>query len=135
MINLKEKILLEEPVDELPAVELEQPITVTDTELEKVAEEVPEEVEKDAFISLFANEVSKNYNDIESFKSIKSTLGESNLDESTKESIIETVEGLIDNRTLEIGIFESILEQLDPDMTKLIDDGKEVAEVEEIKEE
>lgn len=144
MTQLKERILLEEPVEdptlsnipELPAVELTEPITVTDTEIAQVAEpEVSEETTKDAFISLIANEVSNNYNNIDSYKSIKSTVKESSLDESIKESIIETVEGLIDNRTLEIGMLQTILEQLDPDMTQLINDGKEVVEAstEEVK--
>lgn len=146
MTQLKERILLEEPVEdptlsnipevELPAVELTEPITVTDAEIAQVAEpEVSEETTKDAFISLIANEVSNNYNNIDSYKSIKSTVKESSLDESIKESIIETVEGLIDNRTLEIGMLQTILEQLDPDMTQLINDGKEVVETstEEVK--
>lgn len=138
MKKIIEKILLEEPEDALPAVELTEPITVTDTEIAQVAEpEVSEETTKDAFISLIANEVSNNYNNIDSYKSIKSTVKESSLDESIKESIIETVEGLIDNRTLEIGMLQTILEQLDPDMTQLINDGKEVVETstEEIKSE
>lgn len=131
MRQLQEKILLEEPVDALPAVELTEPITVTDAEIAQVAEpEVSEETTKDAFISLIANEVSNNYNNIDSYKSIKSTVKESNLDESIKESIIETVEGLIDNRTLEIGMLQTILEQLDPDMKQLIDDGKVAVESE-----
>lgn len=125
---IKHRILLEEP-ETLPAVELTEPVTVTDTEIAEVEEPaVSEEVTKDAFISLIANEVSNNYSNIDSYKSIKNTVKESNLDESTKESIIETVEGLIDNRTLEIGMLQTILEILDPEMTQLIDDGKVAVE-------
>jgi len=126
----KERILLEEP--ELPAVDITGPITVTDDEIAPVekVEEVSEETTKDAFISLIANEVANNYSSIDSFKSIKNTLATSSLDDSLKESVSDIIEGIIDNRTLEIGMFQTILEQLDPDMTQLIDDGKSVAEVE-----
>ncbi len=126
----KERILLEEP--ELPAVDITGPITVTDDEIAPVTqeEEVSEETTKDAFISLIANEIANNYSSIDSFKSIKNTLTTSTLDDSLKESVSEIIEGIIDNRTLEIGMFQTILEQLDPDMKELISDGKSVAEEE-----
>ena len=129
MKKLFEKILLEEPEQELPAVDITGPITVTDTEIAQV-DEVSPEVEKDAFISLLSSEVSKRYADIDSFNSVKATISASNIDEATKETVIDVFEDFIDTRTMEIGAIQTLLEEFDPDMKSLIADGQASVESE-----
>ena len=137
MKQLQEKILLEEPVqditmsnvpevNELPAVEITEPVVVTDTELEDAI--VEPEVEENAFVSLLTDEISNNYSSIDNYKSIKVTLDSSDLDEATKESVDKIIEDIIDNKTIEIGMLQTALEQINPDMIKLIDDGAEYAD-------
>lgn len=125
MRPIVEKILLEEPEDILPAVEITEPITVTDTEIEQP--EVTPEVEEDAFVNLITTEISNNYTAIDSLKSIKVTLDASTLDEDKKASVNKIIEDIIDNRTLEIGMFQTALEQLNPEMSSTIEDGEELA--------
>lgn len=125
MRPIVEKILLEEPEDTLPAVEITEPITVTDTEIAQP--EVTSEVEEDAFVNLITTEISNNYTAIDSLKSIKVTLDASTLDEDKKASVNKIIEDIIDNRTLEIGMFQTALEQLNPEMSSTIEDGEELA--------
>lgn len=130
MKELKEKLLLEEPVEaeELPAVELTEPVVVTDAELADAVEEVESEVEEDAFSGLLSDEIANNYSSIDNYKSIKVTLDSSNLDENTKASVGKIIEDIIDNKTIEIGMLQTALEQINPDMIDLIDDGAEYAD-------
>ena len=130
MKELKEKLLLEEPVEaeELPAVEITEPVVVTDTELENAVEEVEPEVEENAFAGLLSDEIANNYSSIDNYKSIKVTLDSSNLDEDTKASVNKIIEDIIDNKTIEIGMLQTALEQINPDMIQLIDDGAEYAD-------
>lgn len=125
MRPIVEKILLEEPEDILPAVEITEPITVTDTEIAQP--EVSPEIEEDAFVNLITTEISNNYTAIDSLKSIKVTLDASTLDEDKKASVNKIIEDIIDNRTLEIGMFQTALEQLNPEMSSTIEDGEELA--------
>lgn len=127
MKKLQEKILLEEPVeDTLPAVEITGPIT--DVELEDAVDEVEPEIEEDAFSSLLTDEIANNYSSIDRYKSIKVTLDASDLDASVKESISKIISDIIDNKTIEIGMLQTALEQVNPDMIELIDDGAEYAD-------
>ena len=125
MKELKEKLLLEEPIEaeELPAVELTEPVVVTDAELADAVEEVEPEVEENAFAGLLSDEIANNYSSIDNYKSIKVTLDSSNLDEDTKASVGKIIEDIIDNKTIEIGMLQTALEQINPDMIDLIDDG------------
>lgn len=125
MRHIVEKILLEEPEDKLPAVELTEPITVTDVEIAQP--EVTPEVEKDAFVNLITTEISNAYTAIDSLKSISVTLDSSNIDDSVKASVKEIIEGIIDNRTLDVGMLQTALEQINPEMASTIEDGEELA--------
>lgn len=125
MKKLQEKIILEEPqdkvemnVDELPPVELEEPITVD-------MPEISEEEKNNGFINILSSEVSDVYNNLASLKSILVTLDS---DLPNRDDIKDIIEEIINERTVHVGMLQKAIDLLSEDHKELVDVGEEKAE-------
>lgn len=125
MKKLQEKLLLEEPEDkvemdanELPPVELDEPITV----------DMPETSEEDkvnGFINILSSEVSEIYNNLASLKSILVTL---NSDLPERDDVKDIIEEVINERTIHVGMIQKAIDLLSENHEELVDIGEEKAE-------
>lgn len=129
MKKLQEKIILEEPedievdsvkmnVDELPPVELDKPIEVE-------APKVDDETKSASFIDVLSMEMSETYNDISSLKSILTTL---NVELPERDDIKDILNGIIDERTMHVGMIQKAIDMLNSEHKELLDAGEEKAE-------
>lgn len=122
--KLTEKIILEEPedvevaVDELPPAEPSEPIEIS-------VDPVPEEELKvNAISGIITNEIAKVYSDIDSLKSILSTVA---LEMPDRQDVLDILNELINERTIHIGMFQQLLDLVDGEHKDLVDAGAETA--------
>ena len=115
-MKLKEKLLLEEPEDELPPAVPEEPIVVS-TEPEEG--EPSEEIVKNALSSLVMDEISNVYDDIGRVNSIIATFA----DEGARAETIDSLNEIVDDLTLVVGKLHGVLAKIDPETGELIYDG------------
>ena len=106
--TLKEAILLEEPIDELPSVKLDAPITIEEPQ-------VDETIKENAMASIISNEISSTYMSIDSIKSAIATIS-SEMPER-------------DDKTISIGMLQKAVDLIDGKSENLIDNGNEAAEI------
>ena len=125
MKKLQEKLLLEEPEDkvemdanELPPVELDEPITVD-------MPEISEEDKVNGFINILSSEVSEIYNNLASLKSILVTL---NSDLPERDDVKDIIEEVINERTIHVGMIQKAIDLLSENHEELVDIGEEKAE-------
>lgn len=125
MKKLQEKILLEEPedkvemsVDELPPVELDEPITIEEPE-------VSDEIKTNGFVDMLSYEIGEVYNSISSLKSILTTLG---TELSDKQDVRDILNAIIDERTIHVGMLQKAIDLLNDEHKELVDAGEEKAE-------
>ena len=111
-------ILPEDDEEVLPEVVLEEPLEV----------EISQEDLDQALMSQYNNEISNIYNDIDNLNSILVSFD--SLDEETK----KTIEGIIEERYVHIGLLQSLANDLDPKIKELIDDGELVSDEEDDRE-
>lgn len=117
--TLKEAILLEEPIDELPSVKLDAPITIEEPQ-------VDETIKENAMASIISNEISSTYMSIDSIKSAIATIS-SEMPE--REDIIAILNQIIDDKTISIGMLQKAVDLIDGKSENLIDNGNEAAEI------
>lgn len=127
MRKLQEKILLEEPqdvekvemnLDELPPVELDKPIEVE-------VPEISDEEKSASFINVLSSEIGEVYNDISALKSILATL---NVDMPSRDDIKDILNGIIDERTMHVGMLQKAIDLLNEEHKELLNAGEEKAE-------
>ena len=139
---LKEKLLLEEPEDEvLPPAIPEEPIVVS-TEPEEdeplaldvrsESERPDDEIVKNAFSSLVMDEISHAYDGIGSVNALIASLASEDADAYS--NVIEDLDGIVDDLTVIVGKLHGILAKVDPESGELIYDGMTDVEGEEIEE-
>ena len=116
--TLKEAILLDEPIDELP------PVAISTTEIEEP--KVDDSIKENAMSSIIANEISSTYNSIDSIKSIIATIS-SEMPE--REDIVAILNQIIDDKTIHVGMLQKAIDLIDGKTNELIDNGIEAAEV------
>ena len=119
MKELKEKLILNEDDEEIiPEVE--------------VVEEEPKQEEIDTgMYNIISQEMRDTLQDIENLKSIIATLKAT---DSGKEEVVASLESIIDERTIHVGMLQTILDSFSEGTQELIDQGAESIE-EEPKEE
>lgn len=118
---LKEKILLEEPEDEvLPDVVPEEPIEIS---TEVLPEEQPEIMEN-AISSLITGELTSVYSNIDTLKSIIATIA---LEAPERQDLIDIFNELVNERTIHVGMLQQALELVDGEHKSLVDTGAEEA--------
>lgn len=123
--SLKKGIAIE--VDEslkeenLPDVELEEPITISDTKFE--LEEPSEEVVLNANVGLINDLISREWELINEYKSIIATL---ELDK--QEELIAILNSVVDEKTIQLGMLNKAVELLDDDSVELMKQGEDKAE-------
>ena len=119
MKELKEKLILNEDDEEIiPEVE--------------VIEEEPKQEEIDTgMYNIISQEIRDTLQDIENLKSIIATLKAT---DSGKEEVVASLESIIDERTIHVGMLQTILDSFSEGTQELIDQGVESIE-EEPKEE
>lgn len=115
---IKEAILLDEPIDELP------PVAISPTEIEEP--KVDDSIKENAMSSIIANEISSTYNSIDSIKSIIATIS-SEMPE--REDVIAIMNQLVDDKTIHVGMLQKAIDLIDGKTNELIDNGIEAAEV------
>lgn len=119
---LKEKILLEEPEDEvLPPAEPSEPIVVSS---EPTEEDVLPEIKDNAISGLLTSQLTSIYGDIDNLKSVVTTIA---LESPEKQDVIDILNSIIDDRTVHIGMLEQALGLVDSKHADLVDTGKETA--------
>lgn len=119
---LREKILLEEPEGQkdLPDAVPTEPIEVSTEpagELEKVR--------MDGLYSILSSELSNTYNHVSELKSILATF---EADMPDRKDVTDILNGILDDRTMHIGMLQSAMDILDPRHGELIDAGEGKAE-------
>ena len=115
---IEDAILLDEPIDELP------PVEVSPTEIEEP--KVDTEIKNNAMSSIIANEISNTYTSIDSIKSIIATIS-SEMPE--REDVISIMNQLVDDNTIHIGMLQKAMDLIDGKSSELIDTGAEAAEI------
>ena len=115
---LREKILLEEPEDTLPDVELKEPIVIS------TEEEIPEEQVKSSVSNLISSEISGIYDNIANLKGVLLAIQEELPD---RQDLTDILNEIIDERTVNIGMLQQMLALLDDKQKDLLDTGEEVA--------
>ena len=125
MKKLQEKLLLEEPedkvemnLDELPPVELDEPITIEEPV-------VSDEDKMNGFTNVLSNEIGEVYNNIANLKSILVTL---NSDLPERDDIKDILTEIINERTIHVGMLQKAVDMLSDDHKELVDVGEEKAE-------
>lgn len=129
---LKERIALEEPVDVLteadenkaseeeekvlPDAIPEEPIVVP------TEPEIPAEIETNALSGLITGELTNVYSNIDSLKSIVSTIA---AEFPERQDVIDILNTLIDERTMHVGMLQQALELVDGKHKELVDAGEE----------
>ena len=123
---LKDKITLEEPSDALleaegeeevlPPAEPEEPIVIS------TEPEISSEVEVNALSGLITGELTGTYSNIESLKSIVTTVA---LEFPERQDIVDILNSIIDERTMHIGMLQQALELVDGKHAELVDAGEE----------
>lgn len=116
--DIKQEELKEE---DLPDVELEEPITISDTKFE--LEEPSEEVVDNAYLGLLNSLISKEWDMINEYKSIIATL---ELDK--QEELIAILNSVVDEKTIQLGMLNKAVELLDDDSVELMQQGEDKAE-------
>lgn len=133
-MQLREKLILEEPEDEiLPPALPDEPIVVSTkpdgevetalSDVEEPVEKVDDEIERNAYASLLMNEISATYESIDRLNSIIATVTD-----KYGEDVVSQLNSLVDGRTLEIGALHTILSEIDPKTGELIYDGMQNSE-------
>lgn len=115
---IKEAILLDEPIDELP------PVEISPTNIEEPKED--NEIKNNAMSSIIANEISNTYTSIDSIKSIIATIS-SEMPE--REDVVAILNQLVDDNTIHIGMLQKAMDLIDGKSSDLIDAGVESAEI------
>lgn len=113
---VEEAISLDEPIEELP------PVEVQDIEISEP--KVDDSIKENAMSSIIANEISNTYLSIDAIKSIIATMS-SEMPE--KEDVIAILNQLIDDKTLSVGMLQKAMDLIDGKTNDLIDSGVEVA--------
>lgn len=107
--------------EDLPDVELEEPITISDTKFE--LEEPSEEVVLNANVGLINDLISREWELINEYKSIIATL---ELDK--QEELIAILNSVVDEKTIQLGMLNKAVELLDDDSVELMKQGEDKAE-------
>ena len=115
---IKEAILLDEPIEELP------PVDVTPIEIEEP--KVDDEIKTNTMSSIIANEITHTYDSIDSIKSIIATISSEMPD---REDVIAIMNQLVDDSTIHIGMLQKAMDLIDGKSSELIDTGIESAEI------
>lgn len=136
--SLKEETAEEEQEEDLPDVEIEKEIEITEPEKEpkeivaEVAEtetniDIPEKLEQKAFSEVLNHLVDQYWNLISSLNSSWATF---NLDykDKNKEDILKIVQELNDQATIGVGMLYKAIDLISSETTDLIDQGMEKAE-------
>lgn len=116
---IEEAILLDEPIDELPPVEVEVP------EIGLDEPEVAPEIQENAISSIIANEISSTYGRIDSLKSVIATISS---EMPGKDDVVAIINQLIDEDTVQIGMLQKAMDLIDGKSGELIDAGEKGAE-------
>ena len=126
MKKLTEKLILEEPIDEIeveenneleiPEAELEQPIQVND---------IPEEVVDNAYGNLISNTISREWDDINSYKDLVAQF----VSEQKYPEVVDILNQLIDDKTINVGMLTKALELINgTEQNDLMQQGIDKAE-------
>lgn len=119
MKELKEKLILQEE-DNLTTID-DGEIPPFEQETLVVEEPTQEQVDNGMY-NIVSQELRDTLQDIENLKSILTTL-EANSEES-KEEVVSALNTIIDERTIHVGMLQTILSSFDSDTQELIDQGK-----------
>lgn len=106
---------------------LKEKLVLQDSNIIKESEEekVKETSEmNDALQSVINTEISNTYNNINDLKSILATVSYNSKNVGVEDIINE----IIDNRTVHIGMLQTVLSMLGSDSSELIETGEDVAE-------
>lgn len=107
--------------EDLPDVELEEPITISDTKFE--LEEPSEDVIINANVGLINDLISREWELINEYKSIIATLELDN-----QEELITILNSVVDEKTIQLGMLNKAVELLDDSSIDLMKQGEEKAE-------
>ena len=110
IVEIKDESLKETFVDEvLPDAIPEEPIVVsTEPEAETIIEEPSEEVKENGIYMALSSELRDTLSDIENLKSLTVTLVNGG-----KEDIIDDLNAIIDDRTIHVGMLQTLMEKVD----------------------
>ena len=113
------KLILDEPEDKLPEVQLEEPLEV----------EAKDEDLDNALISQYNNEITNIYSDIDLLNSL--LISFENMNDEAK----DTLNSIIDDRYYHIGLIQSLVNEMNPKIKELISaDTEEIEDKIELEE-
>lgn len=125
------KIVTEAKKDELPDVDLENTVKVSELDTIKTPEAVPtetvvptEEEKTNALSSIITSTISNKFNELDSVKSILATVAF----EGGNEDLVTIFDSIADDATVQIGRLQKALGVLSPKTEDNIEAGKEEAE-------
>lgn len=132
MRKLREKYILREE-DDLPAVELNDPVSVNvddiqvnPEEVPSAQEEIPEEVKVNAALALVNSAIASEWSSIDEMHSIMTTMTMENVDSA--DEINKIIDEIITEKTMCVGMLEKVMELVSPETFASIDAGTEKAE-------
>lgn len=119
MKRLTEKLILEEPTDEIKIEDntnIEEPTQI---------EEVPQEVVDNAYGNLISNTISREWDDINSYKDLVAQF----VSEQKYPEVVDILNQLIDDKTISIGMLTKVLELINgTEQNDLMQQGIDKAE-------
>jgi len=132
MKKLREKYILREE-DDLPAVELEEPVSVNVDEIQvnpeevpPVQDEIPETVKVNAALALVNSAIASEWSSIDEMHSIMTTMTMENIEGA--EEINKIIEEIITEKTMCVGMLEKVMELVSPETFASVEAGTEKAE-------
>lgn len=135
MKELKEKLVLNEDEEKAPGQDgriskkmlddLNLDVDAIEQEIKETqptVDELPTQEDVDnGMYTVISQEMRDTLQDIENLKSIVTTL---KANDNNKEDVINSLETIIDERTIHVGMLQSILDTFDKGTQELIDQGK-----------
>lgn len=121
------KLIKEENIKPISLDEIDN-MQISEPEQEKTEQEIPENIINNACQDIINNLIQSAWNFISEVNSTVTTIDYDFKDEETKKEIIELLNTIVDDSTVNIGILHKVFELLNSEKADLLTSGQEKAE-------
>lgn len=121
------KLIKEENIKPISLDEIDT-MQISDPEQQKTEQEVPENIINNACQDIINNLIQSAWNFVSEVNSTIATIDYDFKDEKTKKEIIELLNTVVDDATVNIGILHKVFELLNSEKADLLNSGQEKAE-------